>query len=135
MSFPDNHPYREANGEEATSQREVSMDLEVQKEVDKGELTVRQTEALVSLAEGVQALSKFVTQGGLQALVAANTKGQIIQAVLGGLAAHDGRNSLDARTIKQNSLEIVETIESVFNKLNERLKDRNRDPEIKEPSE
>lgn len=107
----------------------------VKPETADHELQIRQTEALSTLAQGVKELSDFVTQGGLQAALAAHTKGQIIQAILGGLAAKDGRASLDARTIKQNSLEVVEVIEQVFSKMHERLQDKNRDSEIREAKE
>lgn len=94
------------------------------------EIQVKQTEALVALSRGVEAIAEFLTQGGLQAVVAAHTKGSIIQAIFGGLAAKDGRASLDARVIKQNSLEIVEVIESVFSKMHERMRDKERDSEV-----
>lgn len=99
------------------------------------EIAIKQTEALTTIAEALKGVSTFLNQGGIQAVLAAHTKGSIIQAIFGGLAAHDGRNALDARTIKQNSLEIVEAIEQVFNKMHERLQDKNRDPEIKEVQE
>lgn len=101
----------------------------------KHEIEIKQTEALTTLAKGIGEISTFLTGGGLQAIINAQTKGSIMQSILGGLASHDGRKALDAQTIKQNSLEIVEMIESVFNKMHERLQDKNRDPEIKEPKE
>lgn len=94
------------------------------------EVQRQQAEALTNLAEGVTSIAGFLRNGGLREALAAHTKGQIISDILGGLASHDGRKSLDGRTIKQNALEIVETVEAVFNKMHERLQDRNRDPEI-----
>lgn len=98
--------------------------------VQQYEIELQQAQALSALAEGVASIAGFLRNGGLREALAAHTKGQIISDILGGLASHDGRKSLDARTIKQNSLEIVETVEAVFNKMHERLQDRNRDPEI-----
>lgn len=126
--FPANHPYYcpPLKGEE--------NGVVVHDEESKA-LQVKQTEALVVLSEGVKALAEFVTQGGLQAALAAHTKGSIIQAIFGGLAAKEGRGSLDARVIKQNSLEIVEVIEQVFSKMHERMQDKGRDSEIKDGEE
>ena len=122
-----NHPYfcppKKANGEAPALVEDKNY-----------EVAVRQTEALVTLSEGVKALAEFVTQGGLQALVAANAKGSIIQGIVSGLAAKDGRGALDARVLKQNSLEIVEFIEQVFSKMHERMSEA-RDPEIKKAEE
>lgn len=96
----------------------------------------REAEALCVLADGVKALAEFVTEGGLQKLLAAHSQVQIVQAIYGGLASKEGRASLDARFIKQNVLEIVEVVEAAFNKLNERGRDRGRrDPDIMEPQE
>lgn len=98
--------------------------------VSERDVQVKQTEALTTLAAGVNAIANFLTSGGLTDLVSANAKSRIVSDILGGLAAHNGRNSLDAQTIKQNSLEIVETIEAVWSKYQERAKAKDRDPEI-----
>lgn len=127
--FDKSHPYYSP-----ATQSNPAVRIEIEREL-KNEIEIKQTEALTSLAEGVQAISQFLRDGGLQSLVAANTKGQIIQAIFGGLASKEGRNSLDARTIKQNSLEIVEIVEQVFSKMHERMQAKERDPEIKEPTE
>lgn len=102
---------------------------------DKHEIEIKQTEALTSLAKGINDIAAFVTQGGLQAAMSAHTKGALLQGIFNGLASHGGRNSLDARTIKQNALEAVELVMAAFDKMHERIQDKNRDPEIKEPSE
>lgn len=119
--FPKNHPYH------------AEVPLLVEK--PGNEIQARQVEALQTLATSVNTIATFLTNGGLQRVVADHARGSIMQAVFGGLAAHDGRKALDARTIQQNSLEIVECIEQVFAKMNERMKDKNRDPEIHEPEE
>lgn len=112
--------------------REIETSLETK---TPSEITIEQTKALISIAESFKAIASFLHEGGIQTSIARITQGSIMSSIFGGLAAKDGRNSLDARTIKQNSLEVVEIIEQVFNKMNERLQDRNRDPEIKEPPE
>lgn len=124
--FPKNHPYHSPVAAENLAA------------VVKGtshELTTRQTQAMETLAQSFKSLSDFFTQGGLQAALSAHTKGAIIAEIFGGLAAKDGRNALDARTIKQNSLETVELVLSVFEKMSERLQEKNRDPEIKPADE
>lgn len=95
-------------------------------------LRLKEAEALVTLSQAVKSLTAFVTEGGLQAVVAAHTKGSIISQILGGLAAKDGRNALDARVIKQNAIEIAESVVQVFSKMHERMQDSERDPEIKD---
>jgi hypothetical protein len=107
----------------------------VKPETADHELQIRQTEALASLAQGINDIASFFTQGGIQAALSAHTKGAILQGIFNGLASHGGRNSLDARTIKQNALEAVELVMAAFDKMSERIHDKNRDPEIKEPPE
>lgn len=124
--FDKSHPYYAPATISALNEQEVMI---------RNEIQTKQTEALTTLAESVKGIANFLNEGGLQKIIAANARGQIAQAVLGGLAAHDGRKALDAQTIKQNSLELVEIIESFMNKMHERLQDKNRDPEIKEPKE
>lgn len=102
----------------------------------KNELEIKQTEALATLAEGVKSLAAFVTGGGLHAVLSGYAKSQAVKDILGGLASHDGRNSLDARHLKQNALEIVEAIEQVWDKYAERIAAKEpRDPEIHDAEE
>ena len=100
-----------------------------------GELVVQeQTKALVSIGESLKSLSDFVSKGGLTELLKGYSQTQIVQGVLQGLAAHDGRNSLDARYLQQNALEIVHAIEAVFDKAKERAESAKKekfDTEIK----
>lgn len=101
----------------------------------KHELEVRNVEALEDLADGVLAISNFLTQGGLTKVLSGYARTQSVQSILGGLARHGGRAALDGRTMKQNSLEIAELVDLVFKKCAERFKDTNRDPNIHEPVE
>lgn len=117
-----------------TSLKESTREGLVQK-IENYKLEVQQTQALTQLAEGVTSIATFLNGGGLMQLVQHKMAGDIMASITGGLAAKDGRNALDARTIKQNSLEVVELIMTMFNKMGERLKDQARDPEIKEPQE
>jgi hypothetical protein len=98
----------------------------------KHELEVRQTEALASIGNALQEISKFITAGGLAELLSGYARSQSVKDILGGLAAHDGRNALDARVLGQNAIEIVEQVEKVFDKYQERLSEKGRDPEIKD---
>lgn len=106
---------------------------EIASVVQKNEIEVKQTEALTTLAEGVKALATFVSGGGLQALLNGYAKSQAVKDILGGLAAHDGRNALDARVLGQNAIDIVHQIEAVFDKYAESLASKaERDPEVKD---
>jgi len=126
--FDKSHPYYSEQALKKLDERDLVTEAKL-------DVQLKQTEALTVLADGVRSISEFLQGGGLQAIVNAQTRGSIMQSILGGLASHDGRKALDAQTIKQNSLEIVEMIEQVFNKMHERLNDKGRDPEIKEPQE
>lgn len=101
----------------------------------KHELTVRNVEALEDLADGVLAISNFVCNGGLTKLLSGYARTQAVKDILGGLAAHSGRSALDGRTLGQNALEIVEQVEAVFRKYDQRLKETGRDPEVHAPVE
>lgn len=103
----------------------------------KYELEAKQTEALTSLAKAVTDISTFISGGGLNKLLSGVARGNAVSSMLGGLTTHAGRNGLDARTLKQNAVEVVEQIEAVFSKFEERLAAKNkgeqRDPELKDP--
>ena len=91
---------------------------------DENEVTIReeQTKALASISQSLGALSNFISGGGLSSLLNGYAKSQAVKEILGGLAAHDGRNALDARVLTQNALEITTQIEKVFDKYHETLK-------------
>lgn len=142
--FPPNHPYASSGGAimggllpvESSNQGLIKEETHLLKRVDNYELQVKQTEALTTLANGIKDIASFLSGGGLLQITNANVRGNIMSAIFGGLATKDGRNALDARTIKQNSLEVVQIIEEVFNKMHERLSSKEpRDPDIKEPQE
>jgi len=98
----------------------------------------QQTEALCSLANSFNQIASFITGGGLGSLVSGYAKAQSVQSILGGLAAHDGRNGLDARVLGQNAIEIAEQIMQVFNKMADREAEQRvapRDPEIHKATE
>jgi hypothetical protein len=96
------------------------------------ELAIQQIEATTQLANSVKTLADFVVGGGLQAVLNGYAKTQCVKDILGGLTAHSGRDGLDARTLSQNAIEIVEQVEKVFEKYSERLEGKNRDPEVKD---
>lgn len=94
-------------------------------------LLVTGEDALIVLASATDQIANFLTGGGLVKVLSDYAKAQTVKDILGGLAAKDGRNSLDARTIKQNAVEIVEAIEAVYAKYQERKNAKEpRDPEI-----
>jgi hypothetical protein len=101
------------------------------------ELTLKeeQTKALSTIAESLSSLSQFVSNGGLTTLLSGYARSQAVKDILGGLAAHDGRNALDARVLDQNAKEISEQVEKVFQAYQEKLKSLakdNRDPHIRD---
>lgn len=100
--------------------------------VEKHELEIKQTEALATLASGVKEIATFLTGGGLTELLSGYARSQAVKDILGGLAAHDGRNALDARVLGQNALEITEAIEKVYEKYAERRAEKDRDTEVKD---
>lgn len=99
---------------------------------EKHEIEIKRTEALESIGAALQGISTFLTGGGLASLLSGYARSQSVKDILGGLAAHDGRNALDARVLGQNAVEIVEQVEKVFAKYEERLAEKGRDPEIKD---
>jgi hypothetical protein len=106
--------------------------LEEIPEVSK-DLATQQTQALTVLAQSVATIANFLQGGGLTQILNGYAKSQSVKDILGGLAAHDGRNALDARVLGQNAIEIVEQVEKVFDKYHERLQSKERrDPEIKD---
>lgn len=91
----------------------------------------RQVLAAEQTANALTVIASFLQQGGLDRAVNTLVKGNGIAGMLSGLAHHDGRRALDARVLKQNALEIVEQLELVFNKYNERLSSKSqRNPDI-----
>lgn len=78
-------------------------------------------EAMTAIAQAISALPRAI-ENAVQTLV----KGNGVNGILAGLAQHDGRKSLDARVMDQNALEIVEQLEKVFKKYNQRMRDLGR---------
>lgn len=94
-------------------------------------LKEKETEALTVLANSMNAIANFVTQGGLTQVLSGYARSQAVKEILGGLAAHDGREALDARVLKQNAVEIVQQVEAVFDKYKEKVMDKTpQDPDI-----
>ncbi len=92
-----------------------------------------QTKALESLATSVNALTSFLTGGGLAQVLTGYAKTQSVAGILSGLVAKDGRSGLDPRVMNQNAIEVSTFIETVFDHYSKRLKDKHeRDPEIKD---
>lgn len=103
------------------------------------DLALKQSESLAVLAKATNDIATFITSGGLTQLLSGYARSQAVKDILGGLAAHDGRNALDARVLGQNSIEIVEQVERVFAKYEERLaaklRGEERDPDMHEATE
>ena len=100
------------------------------------EVQIRQAEALTSLAKGVNSIAAFLSSGALAQVLGQYSRSQIAKDIFGGLAAHGGRDALDARFIKQNATEIIAAIEAVFDKAAEKAqavaKGETFDPELKD---
>jgi hypothetical protein len=97
-------------------------------------IAVKQTEALTVLADGLRNIATFLNGGGLAEVLDCYSKSQAAKEILGGLASNLGRGALDARTVKQNALEITEMVEAVYAKVTERLSSVDkRDPAIVVP--
>lgn len=64
-------------------------------EAEKREIQIQQAQALSVLAKGVSDIATFLTSGGLTELMSGYARSQAVKDILGGLAAHDGRNALE----------------------------------------
>lgn len=114
----------------------IQKTLVVSKEQQSHELVLQQAQALTALASATKQISDFITGGGLSAVLSGYARSQAVKDILGGLAAHAGRSSLDARVLGQNALEITEAVEAVFKKYAERLAEKEPRAEgIVEPPE
>lgn len=92
-----------------------------------------QTKALTTIADSLQSLSTWLTQGGLTEVLSGYAKSNAVQGILQGLATHDGRDALDARTLDQNALEITKQVEAVWHKYQATLEaymNGNVDPDL-----
>lgn len=83
---------------------------------------IPESRALTQLATSINQIATFLTGGGLQQALSMYARSQAVKDILGGLASHEGRKSLDARVLSQNAVEIVEAIEQIFAKYDEKLK-------------
>lgn len=95
------------------------------------ELETQKSKALLSISESLATIANFLSSNALPDILSAYARTNCVGGILNGLASHAGRNSLDARTLNQNALEIVEQVEAVFDKFAERLKAKSkRDPDL-----
>jgi hypothetical protein len=95
-------------------------------------------QSLATIANSLDRISNYIANGGLVELLSSNAKAGIAQGILNGLAAHDGRKSLDAQLAPQNIIEIAHLVDGVFEKFQERAKARaagDLDPELKNGEE
>lgn len=105
-------------------------------------LVVSAEQQLVAVKEVGKALTTIATwltsPDGLAKLlsqhVEATTRTGAIKEILGGLAAHDGRNALDPRVMNQNAVEVFHHVEAMMDKMKEGLKekysDKPKDPNL-----
>ena len=92
-----------------------------------------QAKALTSISKSLSQLTNFITTGGLTELLAAQATHNAISGVMQGLAAHDGRQALDARVMAQNGLEIAKHIDAAVEtalRLKKEKEKGDHDPEI-----
>jgi len=115
-------------------QNRSAVTVKEQERPDSGQLVVMQevSQALTTIATWLTSpdgLSKLLAQH-----VEATARTGAIKEILGGLAAHDGRNALDARVMTQNAVEVFHHVEAMMDKMKEGLKAKNsettRDPEL-----
>ena len=107
----------------------TSTSLEVITPTDNA-VALRQAEALAVLSSAVSDIAAFLTKGGLVEVLSGYARSQAVKDILGGLAAHDGRQALNAQTMDQNALEIVHQVEKVFAKYQEKLTIPKGDPDL-----
>ena len=93
-------------------------------------LSTEATHALTSIAHSLSSITKFVSGITLPQVLTQIGITNGINGILNGLAAADGRRSLDARVIAQNATEIAHVLEKAFTKTQEHLKDKSRSDEI-----
>jgi hypothetical protein len=91
----------------------------------KLQLAVQQQMALSSLAASVTSISQWLTTGGLEKTLGEFARATGANGMLNGLVAHDGRQALNAQTMKQNTIEVVHLMEMVRDKFQEVLKAKN----------
>jgi hypothetical protein len=117
------------------SLRRKSEIAEIRTENEKA-IQIQQTKDLHTLASSVQSIANFLCDGSLTTVLSGYARSQAVKEILGGLAAHDGRNALDARVLGQNAIEIVSQVEKVFAKYQETIDAKNkgeqRDEEVKD---
>jgi len=118
---------------ELTSLRKAENELYLSGDDQVKSLAMEQAKSLSVLAESMSQIANFITKGGLTQVLTGYAKTQSVAAIANGLAAKEGRNSLDARLMNQNAIEISTFIETVYDHYAERLKGKNeRDPELKD---
>ena len=91
---------------------------------------IEQAKALTTIADSLSQIANFLSGGGLTKVLSGYARTQMVKEILGGLACHDGRGSLDARVMEQNATEIVHHVEAVFAKFDEKLSAPKEDPEL-----
>lgn len=114
-------------------------------EAQRAELPAMKVAEVQLLAECVgKAISVGLADGFRQVLSSPEvgmllqrmTEGNAVSGMLQGLAAADGRKSLDARTMKQNGLEMVYAIKEALDKLKEaQLQTEKRSDELVDPEQ
>lgn len=97
------------------------------------EIAIANTQALAVAAKALNQISNFIACGGFSNLLQGYARSQSVTSILGGLAAHDGRNSLDARVLDQNALEMPYAIEKIFKQFAKHLSSQER--EVIKPAE
>jgi transcriptional regulator with XRE-family HTH domain len=119
-----------------TEKKNEIATVDVEERIQSLTIQKETSQALTSLADSVKSIVEFARGGGLTEILQGQAKAGMVEKILGGLAAHDGRGALDARVLAQNALEISSQVEAVFDKFKERAeakaKGEVRDMEIKD---
>lgn len=104
--------------------------LEIEKATNEMAVAQENAKNLALIGHSLSVLASFITSGRLERLLSLQAQVGCASSIAAGITQHGGRLGLDARTIKQNALEITEFTQSIFSKLGERLSEKPRDPEL-----
>lgn len=104
-----------------------SVELSQRPTVSLSRLEERQVAAQEQTAQALTSIATFLSGVTLKDILQHQAVNGAVHQILGGLAAKDGRNALDARTMKQNAVDIAYLIEQVLGKVTSHALSRSRE--------
>lgn len=90
-------------------------------------LKEREVVALEAQSKALTSISNFLSGITLKDVLQHTAVHSAASALLGGLTSNDGRQALDARTMKQNAIDISYLLEAVLSKLSSHASSRSRE--------